>query len=279
MRIKDRKKLIAVVLTLVVIVGAVVAVKWKDISSDADRSEISKQEETTSFDNPEDYDESDEGEVADYPGVTADDEEIDVVSRFKAMSWDEIKKIVKQYLNEDLMILDYDTGGGEFLLSLHHPYEKTAATEGFPPNVQLCKEILLPLGIDFKVCDDPANIPFADESFDIIINRHGDFHAKEVHRLLKKGGIFITQQVGSENDRELVELVLPGTPKPFPHLNLREQRNVFEEAGFEILQAEEAYLPIKFYDVGAFVWFARIIEWEFPGFSVEKCFEQLLEIQ
>lgn len=101
MRIKDRKKLIAVVLTLVVIVGAVVAVKWKDISSDADRSEISKQEETTSFDNPEDYDESDEGEVADYPGVTADDEEIDVVSRFKAMSWDEIKKItLKDYISD-----------------------------------------------------------------------------------------------------------------------------------------------------------------------------------
>lgn len=192
--------------------------------------------------------------------------------------WD-YGKIVKQYLNEDLKILDYDTGGGEFLLSLHHPYEKTAATEGFLPNVELCRETLVPLGIDFKACNDPANIPFADESFDIIINRHGDFHAKELHRLLKKGGIFITQQVGSENDRELVELVLPGTPKPFPHLNLTEQRKVFEEAGFEILQAEEAYLPIKFYDVGAFVWFARIIEWEFPGFSVEKCFEQLLEMQ
>ena len=52
-----------------------------------------------------------------------------------------------------------------------------------------------------------------------------------------------------------------------------------EEAGFEILQAEEAFLPIKFYDVGAFVWFARIIEWEFPGFSVDGCFEKLLEMQ
>ena len=189
------------------------------------------------------------------------------------------EKIVRQYLNADTKILDYDTGGGEFLLSLNHPYNKTAATEGFPPNVQLCKEKLLPLGIDFKACDDPANIPFEDETFDIIINRHGDFNTKELYRLLKKGGIFVTQQVGSENDRELVELVLPGTQKPFPHLNLKEQRKVFEDAGFEILQAEEAYLPIKFYDVGAFVWFARIIEWEFPDFSVDKCLEQLLQMQ
>ena len=27
------------------------------------------------------------------------------------------------------------------------------------------------------------------------------------------------------------------------------------------------------------MWFARIIEWEFPGFSVESCFERLLSLQ
>lgn len=194
------------------------------------------------------------------------------------LPWD-YEKIVREYLKDDLKILDYDTGGGEFLLSLNHPYDKTAATEGYGPNVELCREKLLPLGIDFKSCDNPAEIPYEDGIFDIIINRHGDFKASELYRLLKKGGIFITQQVGGENDRDLVELVLPGTEKPFPHLNMKEQRKVFENAGFQIIQAEEAYRPILFYDVGAFVWFAHIIEWEFPDFSVEKCFEQLLEMQ
>ena len=188
------------------------------------------------------------------------------------------EEIIRRYLTEDAKILDYDTGGGEFLLSLGHPYKNTAATEGFPPNVQLCKETLLPLGIDFRECADAANIPYENEYFDIIINRHGDFNAKEIHRLLKKGGLFITQQVGSDNDRELVEMVLPGTPKQFPDLNLHKQQKVFEAAGFEILQAEEAFLPIKFFDVGAFVWFARIIEWEFPDFSVDKCFDKLLKM-
>lgn len=74
-------------------------------------------------------------------------------------------------------------------------------------------------------------------------------------------------------------MVLPGTDKPFPHLTLEKQRRGFEAAGFQIVRAEEAYRPIKFYDVGAFVWFARIIEWEFPGFSVERCFERLLKMQ
>ena len=98
-------------------------------------------------------------------------------------------------------------------------------------------------------------------------------------RLLKKGGIFITEQVGGDNDRDLVEMVLPDTEKPFPHLNLREQRQAFADAGFHIIEEAEAYRPIKFYDVGAFVWFAHVIEWEFPGFSVDRCFEQLLNMQ
>lgn len=194
------------------------------------------------------------------------------------LPWD-YERIIKQYLNKDMRILDYDTGGGEFLLSLKHPFLNTAATEGYSPNVALCKEKLLPLGIDFRECGGSQNIPFEDESFDLIINRHGDFNAKEIYRLLKKGGLFITEQVGGDNDRDLVEMVLPNTEKPFPHLNLKEQRKEFEDAGFHIVEADEAYRPIKFYDVGAFVWFARIIEWEFPGFSVDKCLESLLKIQ
>lgn len=196
----------------------------------------------------------------------------------KDLPWN-YEEIVRQYLGDEVYLLDYDTGGGEFLLSLQHPWDKTAATEGFPPNVELCRERLLPLGIDFKACATPSRIPFADQSFDRIINRHGSFDAGEVYRLLKKDGIFITEQVGSDNDRDLVEMVLPGTEKPFPDLNLKKQRKVFEDAGFHLIRAEEAYRPIKFFDVGAFVWFARIIEWEFPGFSVARCFEPLLAMQ
>ena len=74
-------------------------------------------------------------------------------------------------------------------------------------------------------------------------------------------------------------MVLPNTQKPFPHLNLKEQKKVFEDAGFYIIEEAEVYRPIKFYDVGAFVWFAHIIEWEFPEFSVDRCFEHLINMQ
>lgn len=187
--------------------------------------------------------------------------------------------IVRKYLKDDMRLLDYDTGGGEYLLSLHHPYANTSATEGYPPNVRLCRDTLTPLGIDFRECSDSSCIPFPHNAFDMIINRHGNFNPCEVYRLLQKNGIFVTQQVGADNDRDLVEAVLPGTKKPFPHSNLQEQRYAFEKAGFELLKADEAYRSIIFYDVGAFVWFAHIIEWEFPDFSVDRCFEYLLKMQ
>lgn len=189
------------------------------------------------------------------------------------------EQIIRRYLKKDFDIMDYDTGGGEFLLSLNHSYERISATEGYLPNVKLCREKLLPLGINFKECSDPSEIPFEDDAFDLIINRHGGFDAVEVYRLLRRGGLFITEQVGEDNERDLVEMVLPGANKPFSHLNLSEQRKRFENMGFRIVRAEEAFRPIKFYDVGAFVWFARIIKWEFPNFSVDNSFERLLKMQ
>lgn len=187
--------------------------------------------------------------------------------------------VVREYLDDDKDILDYDTGGGEVLLTLNHPYHKTYVTEGYSPNVLLCQERLIPLGIHFKECNNPSNIPFEDESFDMIINRNGSFDPKEIYRLLKKDGIFITQQVGDENDRDLVAKVLPDLPKPFPHLNLKDQSEAFKDAGFSIIRGEETFKETRFFDMSAFVWFACIIEWEFEGFSVEKCYDELLKLQ
>jgi len=194
------------------------------------------------------------------------------------LPWD-YRRVIGKYLTPDKRLLDIDTGGGEFLLSLNHPHDHTAATENYPPNVDLCRETLLPLGIDFRPGDGNDVLPFPDSSFDLVINRHGDFHPAEIYRVLKPGGIFVTQQVGAENDRELVELLCGDSPLPFPEQYLSVTVRRFRNAGFSILEEAEAFRPIRFYDVGALVWFARIIQWEFPGFSVDTHLDRLLEAQ
>ena len=194
------------------------------------------------------------------------------------LPWDYREEILR-YLKPEMRILDIDTGGGEFLLSLNHLYENTAATENYPPNVDLCREALLPLGIDFLAADGKGVLPFEDASFDMVINRHGDFNPSEIYRVLKPGGLFITQQVGAENDRELVELLCGQTDLPFPDQYLKITEDRFSQTGFEILDGRECFRPIRFYDVGALVWFARIIQWEFPDFSVGTHLDNLLNAQ
>lgn len=194
------------------------------------------------------------------------------------LPWD-YRQVIGEYLTPDMKLLDIDTGGGEFLLSLGHPYENTAATENFVPNVQLCKETLLPLGVDFQQADGNGELPYPNASFHMVIDRHGDFNPREIYRVLKPGGLFITQQVGAENDRELVSLLCGDLPLPFPEQYADKAGNACCNAGFSILRQEECFCPIRFYDVGALVWFARVIPWEFPDFSVDTHLSNLLKTQ
>lgn len=195
-----------------------------------------------------------------------------------SLPW-QYEAVIRQYLTPRTRLLDIGTGGGEFLLSLQHPYGKTAATEAWEPNIRLCRERLLPLGIDFRETDGTSSLPFPDNTFQLVINRHGDYNPEEVFRILSPKGVFVTQQVGGENDRELRELLLPDVSPPFPDWNAGNASQGLLRAGFFILQKEEAYTPIRFFDTAALVWFAKIVEWEFPGFSVSRCLDGLCEAQ
>ena len=42
-----------------------------------------------------------------------------------------------------MKLLNIETGGGEFLLSLNHPKHNTSVIEGYQPNVELCKKVYI----------------------------------------------------------------------------------------------------------------------------------------
>ncbi len=196
-----------------------------------------------------------------------------------SLPWD-FKLLIKNYLTDQMSLLDMETGGGEFLLELNHPYAKTSAIEGYKPNVEFCKNKLLPMGIDFKEADGADILPFDDKQFDIVTNRHGDYNVSELKRVLKANGIFFTQQVGAENDWELIKLLQPEIKEvAYPNQYLKYRKKELEENAFEILECGETFQPIKFFDVGALVWFARIIEWEFIDFEVDKYLDNLYKAQ
>ncbi|MCL2367568.1 MAG: class I SAM-dependent methyltransferase [Oscillospiraceae bacterium] len=193
-------------------------------------------------------------------------------------SWD-YAKIIRSYLKPGHVLLDMGTGDGTFLLALGHPHHLTHVTETYQPNVELCLAKLKPLGIDVKQVFDDGQLPFADGIFDIVINRHESFCAQEVNRLLKPGGLFITQQVGGQNGADLRTALMPGSVGQHAEHTLQHNIELIQTQGFELLMQEEAFPISRFYDIGAIVYYAKIIEWEFPGFSVQSCFSQLCDLQ
>lgn len=196
----------------------------------------------------------------------------------ESLPWD-YKNIVEKYLEPNHKLLDMGTGGGEFLLKLKHSYKNTSVTEAWQPNVELCKERLSPLGICVKQTYEDNKLPFADNSFDIIINRHAAFNIKEVRRVLKSTGKFITQQVGGDNNKILSGKLIKNSKMKFSDFTLNNTSNDIKNNGFKLLYENEYFPSLKFYDIGAIVYFARVIEWEFPGFGVENNFEQLCKLQ
>lgn len=190
------------------------------------------------------------------------------------------EKTVKSYLKDNLRLLDIDTGGGELLLTYNHPYSMTSATESYPPSVDLCKKKLLPLGIDFHEASNYSSLPFDNETFDIVLNRHGSYDPIEIKRILKKGGFFITQQVGGQNHHELIKLLCPNSKHKYFNHNLKNELKKIQDAGLEIVQSNECFFKSEFYDLGAIVWFARVLrDDQFIGFSVDSNFQQILEAQ
>ncbi|MNJ60522.1 Methyltransferase domain protein [compost metagenome] len=177
-------------------------------------------------------------------------------------------------------MLDMGTGGGEFLRSLHPPRGRTYATEAYPPNYELCRAILPAWGIEVRQVFDDASLPFEDGFFDLVINRHEAYSVQELGRVLKPGGWFITQQVGGLNNRELSRWLLGEAGMTTETgFGLKQAVHELTRAGFKVMEQYECFPRLRFLDIGALVYLAKVIEWEFAGFSVDRCFEKLCELQ
>ncbi len=175
-------------------------------------------------------------------------------------------------------VLDMDTGGGE-VFSYFAPFPLVAfATEAHPPNIPIARKRLEPLGVGVIPLEEeePRQLPFEAEKFDLVFNRHGYYWEPELYRILQPGGCFITQQVGDRNDIGIRKLL--GAPDACANIewaDLDEAVANLQATDFRIIKQLEDIYPQRFYDVGAIVYQLKAIPWQIPDFSVEGYFEQL----
>jgi len=171
------------------------------------------------------------------------------------------------------------TGGGELLSSLAPLPTRTAATEAWLPNLEVARSRLSPLGVEVVHVESEAHLPFGPELFDLVINRHESFEPGELSRVTRRGGVFLTQQVGGMSTDEInLALQLPihgSVTHPYPDWGLSKATSILKQAGFTIEEQLEATYPSHFYDVGAVVYLLKHAPSEIPDFDT-KLYERPL---
>ena len=202
-----------------------------------------------------------------------------VAERWKEspLSWN-YPQIVRSHIKPDMYMLDMDTGGGEVLSSFQPLPRYTYATEGYPPNVPVARNRLEPLGIKIVQVWGNDLLPFESSRLDLVTNRHGSFIATELHRVLKPGGIFITQQVGGKNNFELNELLQEKPEFQFSYWTLDIASKQLTDVGFQILDQKDEFPETIITDIGVLVFHLKIISWQIADFSVEKYHDKLVKI-
>lgn len=187
------------------------------------------------------------------------------------------RSIVLTYLAQSNNLLDMGTGGGEFLSSLPIIPEFTYATESYLPNIDIAMNRLQPLGINVIETDEDGELPFLDHTFDLIINRHEYYNPKEVCRILKSKGFFITQQVGDQNDFE-IENWFDAHHKETGEWNFNKACYDLLSSGFVIERKEEMITKTRFFDLGAVLYYLKAIPWQIEDFSLKKYLPRIIDL-
>jgi SAM-dependent methyltransferase len=114
-------------------------------------------------------------------------------------------------------VLDIQTGGGEVfaevLSQIGDRPHRLWATESWPPNAEIARRSLAPLGVSVAEVPDDAALPFPNEDFDRVISRHPTLTTwDEISRVLRPGGTYFSQQVGVGSNRELADFMMGPQP-------------------------------------------------------------------
>ena len=176
-------------------------------------------------------------------------------------------------------MLDIQTGGGELLGQLPQLPPLTVATEGWEPNIFRAAQRLHPRGAWVVVApEDRPALPFASEVFDLVVSRHPVVTWwDEVARVLRLNGRFLSQQVGPHTMSEVTEFFM-GPQSPASARDPELAREMAMAAGLRVDDLRVERLRATFADVGAIVYFLRLVVWTVPDFSVAKYRERLTDM-
>ncbi len=141
----------------------------------------------------------------------------------------------------------------------------------------IARKKLNPLGVEVVKVENDV-LKFADDYFDLIINRHESYSVEEVKRVIKNDGFFITQQVGSENCLGINRALGVKVDMGLGTWNLDFAKQQLKKNRFKLIKSFEEFPKLRFYDIGALIYYLKAVPWQVDNFTVESFKPKLKEI-
>ncbi len=176
-------------------------------------------------------------------------------------------------------LLEVQAGVGAMIGRLPSLPVLSVATEGFPPSVAIAGPRLRERGVHLVVTSQEHHaLPFAGDRFELVLSRHPvEVWWQEIARVLRPGATYLAQHVGPHSLRSLSELFvgpLPDTSRRAPDI----ERRAAERAGLVVRTMRVERPRTAFHDIGAVVYFLRLVPWIVPGFTVSRHREALRQL-
>jgi hypothetical protein len=150
------------------------------------------------------------------------------------------------------------------------------ATETWPPNAKLARELLGPRGVEVFVVGECDPLPFPDATFQLVTSRHPvcpDW--SEITRVLTPGGSYLAQHIGPASAFELIEYFLGPQPQQRNARDPQKAVAAAEAAGLTVVDLRTARCRMEFFDIGAIVYILRKCLWWVPDFTVDRYLDKL----
>lgn len=147
-------------------------------------------------------------------------------------------------------VLDVGTGGGEVFSEVAR--ERDVALDFKMEMLEVAREHLPCL----LVAGHHRELAFRDASFDVVADRHVGADGREVLRVLRSGGRYVTQQPGARICQNIFDAFGWGTNGDFwrseaekagePYWGVDASAEFFASAGCEVLRRESAFVDYAF---------------------------------
>ncbi len=184
-------------------------------------------------------------------------------------SWHFRERVARRAATATAM-LELSCGDGALLASLPHVPPVLVATEGYAPNAGIAASRVANV-----IATHDNELPLRDKSFDLVTCRHPIVTWwNEIARVLEPGGAYVAQHVGAGSGHELTRWLTGPQPVSMARHHDRARRAA-TAVGLDVVDLRAERLPMTFDDVGAVIYFLRLVIWIVPDFTVDRYRDRL----